>query len=84
MKKNGDSYRKIQIYRKDIGIKFGIEKRAMLVIKMGKNDNGRNRTAKLRKNQNTRRKDKPIIWECWMQIPSNKRRKEKKENNRVF
>ena len=45
---------RIRIYSQEIGIKFGIEKCAMLIMKKG--NNGMDRTVRSRKNQNTWRK----------------------------
>ena len=47
----------VRIYSDGIGMEFGIEKYAILIIKRGKTTNdGRNRTTKSRKNQNAWRK----------------------------
>ena len=41
----------VKIYTQDVGMEFGIEKCAMIVMKSGKRKNdGRNRTTKSRKN----------------------------------
>ena len=45
----------VRIYSDDIGMEFGIEKCAMLIMKSEKTVNdGRNKTIKSRKNQNAR------------------------------
>ena len=46
---------KIRIYSRDIGMKFGIEKCPLLLMKSGKRHlTARNRTTKVRQDQNTR------------------------------
>ena len=46
----------VRKYSQDIGIEFGIDKRAILVMKSGKWHIWRNRTTKSRENQNVPRK----------------------------
>ena len=47
----------VRIYIQDIGMEFGIEKCAMLIMRSGKRQmTEENRTTKSRKNQNPRRK----------------------------
>ena len=47
----------MKIYSEDIGMEFGIEKCSILIIKEENINNGRNTTAKSRKNQKARRKE---------------------------
>ena len=51
MKKNWRLIETVRICSQDVGMEFGIEKCAMLIIKI-KSKNGKNRTVKSRKNQN--------------------------------
>ena len=45
----------VKIYNEYIGMEFGIEKCAMLIMKLEMTWDGRNRTSKSRQNQNARR-----------------------------
>ena len=58
MKKNRSLLIETIIYSHDIGMEFGIEKRAMLIIKRRKWQTGRNITAKPGKNRNAWREEK--------------------------
>ena len=79
----------VRIYSQDIGMEFGIEKCAMLVMKSRKWHDRRNQTTKSRKNQNAKRKGNEQILGnigSWHHQTSGDERKNKRvsrENQKV-